>query len=207
MHQPLLRYPTYLTFNSRKCDFIVFTWSVGGWGRGSHISMKQGSSTQPSSYETKPLVHSQWLARIKEMYCLYWICRWVVKSALAGNVPSSRLYASQMNVAEGQIWKYKLFLCVGYLFNIHAFFISVSHVPNLLLCKYRIFSLITCCATWSSSALLRCGLLLCRTDAKYWPLINSLCNFDAVFPLSSTLTQFLCNTFSVAGIPNEIVLS
>lgn len=153
-------------------------------------------------------MHSQWPARIKEMYCLYWICRWVVKGALTGNVPSFRLYASQMNVAEGEIWKYKLFLCVGYLFSIHAFFISVSHVPNLVLCKYRIFSLVTCCATWSSSALLRCGLLLCRTNAKYWPILNSFCNFYTVFPcFHSSITHWcrVCATLlrTVTGISNE----
>lgn len=157
-------------------------------------------------------MHSQWLARIKVKYCLYWICRWVGKGALTGNVPSSRLYASQMNVAEGEIWKYKLFLCVGYLFSIHAFFISVSHVLNLWFCKYVIFSLVTCCATWSSSALLRCGLLLCRTDAKYWPLINSLCNFLLFSSSSPTLLLHTDAMFVqhfvriVTGIPNETVL-
>lgn len=33
-----------VTFNSQKCSFIVFTWSVGG-GEGSLVLMKQGSST------------------------------------------------------------------------------------------------------------------------------------------------------------------
>lgn len=138
-------------------------------------------------------MHSQWPARIKETYCLYWICRRVVKCALTGNVPSSRLYASQMNVAEGEIWKYKLFLCVGYLFSIHALVILVSHVPNHLLYKNRIFSLVTCCVTWSSSTLLRCGLL-CRTNANYCPLINSLSNFYADFPplFHSSIKHWCC---------------
>lgn len=72
--------------------------------QGGRLNPKQGSSTNMSSYKLNSLMHSLCICKEKHlMYYLYSICKSVVSCALIEKMPLYKLYANQMNVAEGTL--------------------------------------------------------------------------------------------------------